>query len=511
MSYLECEAISKRFPGVLALDRVSLSIDEGSVRALVGENGAGKSTLLKVLSGVYASDGGALRLGGTAQRFRTTTDALRAGIAVIYQELNLAPEMSVAENLFLGHLPTRGGLLQWGALRRRARELLAALGEEQIDPAAKVGSLPIAQRQMVEIAKALARDAKVIAFDEPTSSLSEREVRRLFQVIADLKAQGRVVIYVSHRLQEIFEVCDSVTVFRDGRVVETFPTLEGLTQDTLVSRMVGRQIADVYGYTPRPIGGPVLEARGITGPGLTGPADLTVRRGEIVGLFGLVGAGRTELLRLLYGATRSTRGRVTVEGRPVRVTSPDAALAGGIVYCSEDRKKEGIVAIRSVRENINLGARRAFSPMGLLRPRAELENARRQVRRFDVRAASLDQEVGLLSGGNQQKVILGRALSGEVKVVLLDEPTRGIDVGAKSEMYAFIYELASAGAAVVVVSSDLPEVLGLSDRVVVMRQGAIAGALDRAEADEESALRLALPAVRAVAPENAGAGGTDVR
>ena len=491
-AYLECESISKRFPGVQALDGVSLSVPEGSVHALIGENGAGKSTLLKIMSGAYSPDAGTIRLAGTPRAFRGTADAFRAGVAIIYQELHLVPRMTVAENILLGHLPSRHGILDKRALRKAALDRLAELGED-IDPSARVESLPMAQRQMVEIAKALARDAKVIAFDEPTSSLSDREVERLLTVIRDLRGAGRAIVYVSHRLWEVFRVCDAATVFRDGKVAETFHSLDGVTQDDLVSRMVGRSISDVYGYAPRDLGAPVLEAEGVTGPGLAEPIDLALSAGEVVGLFGLVGAGRTELLKCLYGAVQRTGGHVTVGRRRVRGGSPEAAIKGGIAFCSEDRKREGIVPRRSVSDNINLSVRRSLARLGILRPGAENANAEEFVRQLDIRLASLRQLAGQLSGGNQQKALLARALSLPVKVLLLDEPTRGIDVGAKSEMYRIIGRLAGQGLGVVVASSELPEVMGISDRIVVMRQGRIAASVPRADATEEALLKLALP------------------
>jgi len=491
-AYVECLSVTKRFPGVVALDGVDLRVRQGSCHALLGENGAGKSTLLKILCGALAPDSGQIRLGGVSRRFLSTADAIEAGVAVIHQELNLAPEMTVAENLFLGHLPTRFGLLDRRALHRATGEELAFL-EEDIRPTARVGDLPVAQRQMVEIAKALVWDAQVLAFDEPTSSLSSREVQKLFSIIGDLRERGRAIIYVSHRMAEIAEVCDSGTVFRDGKVVAAFPDLSRVTTDEIVSRMVGRPIRDIYHYRPREPGGAALAVRGMMGRGLAEPVDLEVRRGEIVCLFGLLGAGRTELLKLIYGASRATSGTIEIHGVPVRVSGPPAALRWGIAFCPEDRKREGVVPQRSVRENVNLSARRRLAPWGLLRPAREQANAEAKARDLDIRAASLDQLVGTLSGGNQQKVMLGRSLSQDVKVLLLDEPTRGIDVGAKSEMYRIIAELADRGIAMLITSSELPEVLGIADRVLVIRGGRIVVSVDRQSATEEGLLRLALP------------------
>ena len=478
---------------------MSLGIAEGSVHALMGENGAGKSTLLKILSGVYQPDSGEIRLAGRPARFLKPSEAFRAGIAVIYQELHLVPEMTVAENLFLGHMPARGGILDRAAMERATAAQLQAL-DEPINPAAKAGSLPIAQRQMLEIAKALLREAKVIAFDEPTSSLSAREVRKLFAIIRRLKEQGKAILYMTHRMEEIFEICDKVTVLRDGRHVQTFHSMAEVTHDVLVNRMVGRDIADIFGYAPRAHGPAMLELDGLWGPGLIKPVSLSAAAGEIVGLFGLVGAGRTELLKLIYGAVRSRAGTVRVAGRGVQINNPQDALHAGIAFCPEDRKKEGVIAIRSVQENVNLSARREHAHGGFfINERWERENATKQVGQLRVKTPSLQQLVANLSGGNQQKVILGRVLSGKVKAILLDEPTRGIDIGAKSEIYGIIRQLAAAGASVLMVSSDLPEVLGVADRVIVMRQGEVAGELGRAEATPEKCLKLALP----VSGENA--------
>jgi len=493
-AYLQFDSVSKRFPGVLALDNVSFTAREGEARALIGENGAGKSTLLKVLSGVHPPNEGRILLDGREQNFRSTAAAIKAGVAVIYQELQLVNELSVAENLYLGHLPNRGGWVNRKTLNHNAEKYLAELGES-IDPKARLGSLSIGQRQMVEIAKSLARDAKVIAFDEPTSSLSARETDRLFAVIEQLKQQGRVILYVSHRLEEIFEVCDSATVLRDGRLAHTYDSLEGVNRDELVTRMVGRSIEDIFHYQPRPVGEKVLEVADLNGPGLTQPASFSVRAGEIVGFFGLVGAGRTELLKLIFGATKSETGQVFVDGQDVTPSGPREAIRAGIVLCPEDRKKEGIVPILSVTDNVNISGRRHFSPLGFfISESRERTNARKHVDRLAVRTPSLSQLLENLSGGNQQKVVLARWLSERIRVILLDEPTRGIDVGAKSEIYSIIYELAQAGIAVVAVSSELPEVLGISDRICVMREGAIVAELPRSEATQENILSQALPA-----------------
>ncbi len=491
MAYLEFDSLSKSFPGVRALDDVSFGVGEGSVHAICGENGAGKSTLLKILSGVYRQDAGHVNLGGEPTIYKSPYGAINAGVAVIYQELHLVPEMSVAENIFLGHLPQRAGLVDKKRLAERARRQLGALGVN-IDPWAKVGRLPIALRQIVEIAKALSHDAKVIAFDEPTSSLSAREVEHLFELIAGLKQQGRVILYVTHRMSEVFSVCDAVTILRDGKQVATFDTPENITENDLVSRMVGRSLNDIYGYRPRNYGNAALEVSALATQALAEQIDLQIREGEIVGLFGLAGAGRTELLRAIYGAA-PRKGMVSVNGRSLN-GSPSESINSGLMLCPEDRKSDGIFPLRSVSDNVNISCRRRLSKLGFwIDDKREKQNARTQVDRLSIRTPTLEQPIGLLSGGNQQKVILGRWLSENVRVLMLDEPTRGIDVGAKREIYDIIYGLAESGVAVLMASSELPEVLGVCDRILVMREGRLVGDVPRSEAEQDNIIRLALP------------------
>ena len=486
------QEICKSFPGVRALDRISFGVQGGVVQGLIGENGAGKSTLLKILSGAYRPDSGQVFIEGQPRTFHNTRDADQAGVSIIYQELNLVPEMTVAENILLGMLPHRAGFLDRRTMLARAREQLRRLALD-VSPTTKVKRLSIAQRQMVEIGKALIKNARIIAFDEPTSSLSAREVRKLFETIHELKAAGYAILYVSHRMEEIFEVCDAVTVFRDGKLVKQYPSVQGVTREMLVADMVGRTIQDVYGYRPRPVGEVLLRAEGVLGRGLAAPAGFEVRRGEVVGFFGLVGAGRTELMKLVFGAERMREGRVVVEGKPHRFASVRQAIQAGVMLCPEDRKLEGIVPVRPVAENINLGTRRNFSPLGIIRPRSETQNATRFVEQLRIRTPSLRKLIMYLSGGNQQKVILARWLGEKIRVLLMDEPTRGIDVGAKNEIYNLIYKLAESGVGMVVVSSDLPEVLGISDRIVVMRDGQIVGELSRDQASQEKVLSMALP------------------
>ncbi|ADT85621.1 L-arabinose ABC transporter ATP-binding protein AraG [Vibrio furnissii] len=491
-SSLEFRNISKHFPGVKALSNISFRANAGSIHALMGENGAGKSTLLKTLSGLHQPTEGHIAIDGQELSLTNTTDALNQGIAIIYQELNLVPELSVAENIFLGQFPTKNGRVDTETLNRQAREQLLRLGED-FDPSRPLKEFSIGQWQMVEIAKALSRNAQIIAFDEPTSSLSQREIQNLFNVIRELRDDGKIILYVSHRMEEIFTLCDAITIFKDGTHVQTFDDLTQLTHDRLVELMVGREINDIYNYRARKLGLSGLRLENFEGPGLTAPVSLDVRQGEILGLFGLVGAGRTELTRLIFGAEKRTAGDLYLHDVNIQVRKPGDAIKAGITLCPEDRKTDGIVPIMSVAENTNISARPWHLKLGsLIDFHWEAKNADTQRQALNVKTTSLEQPIGKLSGGNQQKVILGRWLSTAMSVILLDEPTRGIDVGAKSEIYELIFKLAENGVTVLVVSSDLPEVLGISDRLLVMKDGAIAGELQRDEFKEQTALRLAM-------------------
>ena len=494
---LRFNGIGKEFPGVKALAQISFEARPREVHALMGENGAGKSTLLKILGGAYIPSSGSLQIGEQTMAFKNAADSIASGVAVIHQELHLVPEMTVAENLFLGHLPSRFGVVNRSLLRKQALACLKGLADE-IDPEEKLGRLSLGQRQLVEIAKALSRGAHVIAFDEPTSSLSAREIDRLMAIITRLRDEGKVVLYVSHRMEEVFRICNAVTVFKDGRYVRTFEDMSALTHDQLVTCMVGRDIQDIYDYRPREQGAVALKVQELLGPGLREPVSFQVHKGEILGLFGLVGAGRTELFRLLSGLARTTAGQLELCGESLQLRSPRDAIAAGVLLCPEDRKKEGIIPLSSVAENINISARGAHSAFGwLLRDGWEKRNADQQISAMKVKTPNAEQKIMYLSGGNQQKAILGRWLSMPMKVLLLDEPTRGIDIGAKSEIYQIIHNLAASGIAVIVVSSDLMEVMGISDRILVMSEGALTGEVTRDQADEARLLQLALPRSRA--------------
>ncbi|OZN24580.1 L-arabinose ABC transporter ATP-binding protein AraG [Actinobacillus seminis] len=490
--YLEFDNISKTFPGVNALQNVSFKCYEGQVHALMGENGAGKSTLLKILSGNYLPTKGKLHIGGRTLTFKNTKEALLSGIAIIYQELNIIPEMTVAENLCLGQLPNAFGIVNKSDLVKRTQQYLDKL-ELDIDPSTPLKELSIGQWQMIEIAKALSRGAKIIAFDEPTSSLSAPEIEKLFSVINELKSEGKVILYVSHRMEEIFRISDAITVLKDGQFVETFSDLTQINHDILVRSMVGRNLGDIYNYHPRQLDKTRLQITTLSGTKLKGNFTLEVKAGEILGVFGLVGSGRSELLKIIFGADPMTKGNIKLDGIPQKITSPKEAIEMGIVLCPEDRKKEGIIPTATVGENINISARRSHNFFKfIINEKWEKENAEKQRQQMNVKTPSIEQLIVNLSGGNQQKAILGRWLSENIKVLLLDEPTRGIDIGAKSEIYNLIFKLAEEKLAIIVVSSDLPEVIGLSDRIMVMRNQKITGEIARIDATEEQILKLAI-------------------
>lgn len=494
--FLEFRSISKGYPGVQALSNVSFSVKKGAVHGLMGENGAGKSTLIRVLSGDQSADTGEILIDGEPQHYRSVRDAFHAGVIVIHQELQLVPELTVAENLWLGRFPGKAGVIDRQQLTGVVSKKLAEIGID-VDPAIKVASLSIGERQMVEIAKAVMLDARVIALDEPTSSLSSRESEILFTLIDRLRANGTVILYVSHRLDEIFRLCDSLTVLRDGKLAAHHPEISKVTRDQIISEMVGREIANIWGWRERSLGEERLRVESISGAKLRQPLSFSVRRGEILGFFGLIGAGRSEMARLVYGADARNGGSVSVDGVTIQADSPPHSIRSGIVLCPEDRKFDGIVQGRSIEENMTISSRRHFSPFGLINPAKEGALADKFIAKLRVRTPSRRQDIINLSGGNQQKVILGRWLSEEgVKVLVIDEPTRGIDVGAKSEIYEILYELAAEGMAIVVISSELPEVMGIADRIMVMCEGRVAADIPRAEFDERRILAAALPDVQ---------------
>ncbi len=471
----------------------------GDDHAIVGENGAGKSTLIKVLGGVHQPDAGRLMVGGREVRLSSPRDAFDKGIVVIHQELSLAPHLSAEENIFLGHFPrTAFGLVDRRAMRTRTRELLDRLSI-RIDQTRPVGELSIAQQQMVEIAKAISLEARVLILDEPTAVLDETMVETLFALVARLKAEGIGIVFISHHLEEIFRIADRVTVLRDGQRTGLAEVAD-VDQAWLVGKMIGREFP-AHAAGSRVTGEPALEVEDLGLEGVFSGITFTVRRGEILGLAGLVGAGRTEVAQAIIGVTPPTTGRIRVFGRKVRITNPNVAARLGIAYVTEDRKALGLLQNRPVRENATISNLRRFRRLGFLRLGAERSYVREVIRRLDVRLAGMEVEIQTLSGGNQQKVLIGRALSLDPKILVFDEPTRGVDIGAKSEIYGFIEELVASGVAVLLISSEMEEILRLSDRVLVLRNGRVAAMLDRGEATESRIMHAAALADGDAGPE----------
>ncbi len=496
---LELVDIRKHYPGVVALKSVSLAVAAGEVVGLVGENGAGKSTLMKVLGGVVAPDGGSIRLDGLARPALTVHDAMAAGIAFVHQELNLFGNLDVAANVFIGREALRGGWLKLvddAALHRRVRPLLERLGCD-FGPEALVDGLSLAQRQLVEIAKALSLRARLVIMDEPTSSLTLAETERLLRVIAALKADGVAVVFISHRLAEVERCADRVVVLRDGAVAGELDRAQ-VSHAAMIRLMIGRALKGIYTPPARPPGPALLELDGVRTQSHPGEAvHLGVRAGEILGLAGLVGAGRTELARAVFGIDRRIAGTVRVDGVNLAAGSPRDAIAHGLYLVPEDRKREGLLLDWPVAQNISLPDLRAYAPDLLVAAAAERRNAQRQRERLDIRVPGVDQAAGTLSGGNQQKVVLAKWLSMRPRVMILDEPTRGIDVGSKNDIYGLLRALADAGVALLVISSDMEEVIGVCDRIAVMHEGAIAGVLERPDFSEHNVLRLAVGAKEA--------------
>jgi len=485
------ENVTKRFPGVQALSDVSLEIAEGSCHALCGENGAGKSTLGKILSGLYAPDDGRLFVHDREVRFASPRDALVAGVGMVHQELAFCDNMSVAENLCLSGLPARRGFVQRDEMARRATAMLAELGgEAALDVARPLGALTIAQQQMVQIASAVGSGARIIVFDEPTSSLSQAEAERLYALIGRLRERGVTCIYVSHRMPEIFRLCDTVSVLRDGRHVATQP-VSSLTEAELVRLMIGRSLAEFFpAHLEAAPGDEVLRVEHLTVPGKVEDVSFSLRAGEVVGLAGLVGAGRSELAAALFGLERDMSGRVFIEGNPVRVRGPGHAIQLGLGLVPEDRKRQGLVLSESGKNNTSLPILDRLSRLSWIYRRKERALANEYFDRLRVRAPGVDSVVAGLSGGNQQKIVLARWLAAKSRVLILDEPTRGVDVGAKAEIHALIGDLAAKGDAVLLISSELPEVLTLSRRILVLRAGRLVGELAHSEATQDLVLRM---------------------
>jgi len=492
---LELKNIEKRFPGVTALKDMHLVLKKGEVHAVCGENGAGKSTLMKIITGVYHPDEGEMLLNGERVVIKEPNDAYSKGIAIIYQETSLFPDMTVLENLFLGHEPVkrRFGIIKsidYGAMRVKAADIFNKLGM-QVDLDITVSELGVAAKQMVEIAKALTYEANILILDEPTAALTNKEVKALFEVVKRLKSEGVSMLYISHRLDEIFEIADRVTVIRDGLYVTTADVGEVNTEQ-LISWMVGRKVESLYPKSDVKSGDVALRVKGLCQEGLLKNVDLELRFGEVLGIAGLAGSGRTELAHAICGITRPDSGEIFLNGEPLSIRNYRQALDIGIVYASEDRKDNGLVIPMSVKENISLPLLRRLSRFSFINFKEEEKISRKYIEQLSIKAPDSDFIVENLSGGNQQKVSVAKSLAAGPKVLIMDEPTRGVDVGAKAEIHRIISDLAKAGLAIILISSDLPEVLGMSDRVYVMRNGAIAGEFRREEATQEKVLAVAL-------------------
>jgi len=484
---VEMRGIRRHFPGVQALKGVDLQVNAGEIHALLGENGAGKSTLMKILSGAERKDEGQIRLAGEDVAISDPTDGLRLGVATVYQEMSLAPHLTVAENLFIGRLPTLApGVVDWGALRRRAREVLERL-QIRLPLRQLVSELTVAQQQMTEIAKALSHDVMVLVMDEPTSALTEAEIGELFRVLRDLRQQGVAIIYISHTIEEILRLCDRVTIMRDGEVVGERRT-DATSADELVRMMVGRPLTEMFPKRATDVGDELLRVERLKVRGRDAEVTFSVRAGEVLGFAGLLGAGRTSLMQTIIGALSPESGTIYRRDKAVRIRNPQAAVNHSIGYLSDDRRRSGFAGLLGVGDNLTLASLPQFSRMGVMRRGDARRSAEGIVKALRIVTPSLDQRVALLSGGNQQKTVLGKWLVAGVEVLVLDEPTRGIDVGAKVEIYGLINQLARQGKAVILLSSYLPEVLGMSDRILVMRRGAIVAEFTAGEATQENVM-----------------------
>ncbi|MBO0144369.1 sugar ABC transporter ATP-binding protein [Agrobacterium sp. Ap1] len=487
---LEMRGISQIFPGVKALDGVNISLHPGEVTALIGENGAGKSTLVKILTGIYVPSEGEILIDGQPVSFSSAQDAVDAGVTAIHQETVLFDELSVAENIFLGHAPrTRFGLIDWKVMNARAAELLHAL-ESEIDPTIRLKDLSIAQRHLVAIARALSVEARIVIMDEPTAALSRKEIDDLFRIVEGLKKQGKAILFISHKFDEVYEIAENFAVFRDGRAVG-HGRLSETPQDTIVRMMVGRDVSNIFPKVEVAIGKTVLSVENYCHPTEYRDISFDLKRGEILGVYGLVGAGRSEICQSLFGVTRPSSGQLVLEGETISIRSPRDAIAAGIVYVPEERGRHGLALPMPIFQNMSLPSLARTSRSGFLKAANELALARKYAERLDLRAAALSVPVGTLSGGNQQKVVIGKWLATLPKVIILDEPTKGIDIGSKAAVHGFISELAAEGLSIIMVSSELPEILGVSDRVLVMREGLSAGIFERSQLSAETLVRAA--------------------
>ena len=488
---LEMNGITKKFPGVKALDNVNFHLYKGNVMALIGENGAGKSTLMKILSGVYPKDKGKIILHEKEVNFDTPKEAQDAGISIIHQELNLVPYLSIGENIFLGREPSKKfGKVDWNKLYIESEEYLNKLGMK-LNSRKLVKDLSIAEQQMVEIAKALSIDAKIIIMDEPTDSLTDKETENLFRVINELRESGKSIVYISHRLQEVFQICDSITVLRDGQFIGE-ELVEDITEDEIIEMMVGRKLDEQFPRIDSKLGDTVLEVKNLSNEYISN-ISFNLLKGEILGISGLMGSGRTELAKTIYGTIESSSGDIYIYGKKADIKSEKDAIEQGITYVSEDRKGEGLVLNLPVLENMTISSLKCFvNNFGHINKELEKKIAEEYINKLSIKTPSINQLIKNLSGGNQQKVSIAKSLMSEPKILILDEPTRGVDVGAKKEIYDLINEFKSHGMSIIMISSDIPEILGISDRVLVMHEGEISGELSIEEASQEKIMKYAV-------------------
>lgn len=486
---LELKGICKSFPGVKALDGVNISLRKGTVHAIMGENGAGKSTLMKVINGLYKRDEGEVCLDGVPVIFAGPMESYAAGIAMIYQELNFFPELTIAENIFMKRQPGKGGLVNWKEMEKRCKKILEDNGMDY-SPRMKIKELPIASVQMLEIIKAVAFNAQVIIMDEPTSSISNKEVKFLFETIERLKKKGISFLYISHKIEEIFQLADDITVMRDGKSVISGPASD-FTESSIITHMVGRTIDNIYPKEEVSIGDVVFDAKGLGTKGMFRDVSFQVRKGEIVGMAGLVGAGRSEVCRAIFGLDPLETGKMTLNGKPYQPKNPTHAIKNQLLMLTEDRKKEGIIGVRTCRENITITSHRIRKGM-FMNLKKEIKEAKAMSDMLKVRFAGIETPIGSLSGGNQQKILLARCLMLDSDLLILDEPTRGIDVGAKLEIYNIMTDLAKKGYAILIISSELPELIGMCDSIYIMSQGCVSGQLDRGEMSQEKIMQMAV-------------------
>ncbi|MCX8507197.1 MAG: sugar ABC transporter ATP-binding protein [Alphaproteobacteria bacterium] len=489
---LEVNNVRKEFPGVVALDQVQLKIRPGTVHALMGENGAGKSTLMKIIAGVYTPDAGEVRFAGKTLNIKTPLDALNCGIAMIHQELNLMNTMSVAENIWIRREPrNRFGFIDHAKMRQMTQDLFDTLNI-RLDPRAIVGSLTVAQKQMIEITKAVSYHSDVLIMDEPSSAITESEVAHLFSIIRELKARGVGIVYITHKMNEVFEIADELTVFRDGKFIATVAA-SSVNRDDIIRMMVGREISELFPKIPCPIGAVILDVKNLTLPGVFHDVSFQLRKGEILGLAGLVGSGRSNVAEAIFGVVPAAKGSIYIDGKKAEITSPQAAMRHGMAFLTEDRKETGCFLILNCLENIQIAliTQSHVNRGGFVNQSAVTALASDFIAKLRVKTPSLREIVENLSGGNQQKLLIARWLLTEPRILILDEPTRGIDVGAKAEIHRLITQLAGQGVAVLMISSELPEILGMSDRIMVMHEGRVSGFLSRDEADPMRVMQLA--------------------